>query len=308
MRYNMPMEKDCRFCRKGRLARLFSATNLGQKMEISNFACTNCGYGNHGPVVKCQNCGIIYIDEKLSQLKISSYYEGVDDPVYLLEQPARKKTFEGYLAPINVLKPRRGKMLDVGTNTGLFVKVAQKSGWNVSGLEPSRKAVDFAKKEYSLTLINKPFTKGLFKNNSFDVVTMWDVIEHFEDPIAQIKKVSSILKDGGVFAFTTVDPESFLAKMMGTRWSWYMEMHRVFFSIKTARYYLKQNGYTKIVIKPHWRYLSLKYFAGCLAAISPQLSKMLISIIEVLGLSEVIVPYWANDLYNCYAIKKTSKE
>ena len=132
---------------------------------------------------------------------------------------------------------------------------------------------------------------------------MWDVIEHFTDPVSEMEKVFEITKPHGVFAFSTIDPNSLFAKAMGTRWSWYMEMHKVFFNKTSAEYYLKKTGFKKIVFTPHWRNLSLGYLATRLEAINPTLSKFAIKIVSTFQLSKVIVPYYANDLYDCYAYK-----
>lgn len=298
------MNKTCRFCQGENLQLLFSAnkgTNSVKKLE--DYACTSSSFGVHGPVMECRDCRIIYVDATSSQKEISSYYEEATDQTYFDEQEAREVTFEKYLKKLENQYPNKGKLLDIGTNTGLFVKLALNYGWKAQGLEPNRWAVEYAKKTYGIDLINKPFIPGIFKPGFFDAITMWDVIEHFTNPVSEIKKVFDYLKPGGVFAFSTVDPESLLAKTMGTKWSWYMEMHRVFFSKKAAEFYLKKAGFKKIVFAPHWRNLSLGYLATRLEAINPELSLITGKLISSLRLSRVIVPYYANDLYDCYAFK-----
>lgn len=294
----------CRFCRVGNLREKYPSNEDHKEYGESNlFTCTNCGFGQHGSIVECQSCGIIYVDEKTSQEKISTYYEVSQDPLYFAQQEARKITFGHYLKRLNTVFPAKGKLLDIGTNTGLFVRLALDNGWQATGLEPNRWATEFAKKNYSINLINKPFEKNVFPKESFDVITMWDVIEHFVDPIEELEKIYWFLKEGGVFAFSTVDPGSFFAKSMGTRWSWYMTMHRVFFTRKSAATYLEKIGFKEIIFKPHWRYLSLGYLSSRLIAINPRLSQMAAGAVKNLGLSETIVPYYANDLYDCYAFK-----
>lgn len=267
------------------------------------FTCTNCGFGNHGRIIECQNCGLVYVDEKLGQKKISTYYEVAEDPLYFAEQPARKITFGHYLNRIEKVFPSKGKLLDVGTNTGLFVRLALDRGWKAQGLEPNRWAVDYAQKNYHLKLVTKPFKKGIFKPESFDVVTMWDVIEHFVDPVEALNNIYWYLRPGGVFAFSTVDPHSLFAKTMGTRWSWYMEMHRVFLGRSAAKRYLQLAGFKNLIFQPHWRYLSLGYLTTRLVAVSPTLSTYSQRFVKTAHLDKKIVPYYANDLYDCYAFK-----
>lgn len=294
------MNNICRFCKSNTVTLLFAPNNKAvDKKRIADYACTNSAFGVHGPIVKCSACQIIYVEEKITQKQVSTYYEVANDPLYFAEQEARRITFMKYLKKL----PKKGKLLDIGTNTGLFVKLALDNGWNAVGLEPNKWAVEYAFKNYSIKLINKPFKKNVFAKNSFDIITMWDVIEHFTNPGGEIKKVFWYLKPGGVFAFSTIDPDSLLAKAMGTKWSWYMEMHKVFFNKTATKYYLEKAGFKKIVFSSHFRNLSLGYLATRLEAISPVLSKIAIKLISILQLSKTIVPYYANDLYDCYAFK-----
>lgn len=294
------MNNVCRFCQSETVSLLFPPNKEGvDKKRIADYACTNSAFGVHGPIVKCANCQIIYVDEKLTQEQVSTYYEVANDPLYFAEQEARRLTFLRYLKKM----PVRGALLDIGTNTGLFVKIALDNGWNATGLEPNKWGVEYAKKNYGITLVNKPFEKGTFKKESFDVVTMWDVIEHFTDPISEMAKVFDIVKSGGIFAFSTVNPDSLMAKAMGTKWAWLMEMHKVFLSKAAAEYYLNKVGFKKIIFSTHFRNLSLGYLATRLKAINPTLSKIIIKFIYFLKINKIIVPYYANDLYDCYAFK-----
>lgn len=297
------MRSFCRFCRKKSLSLLFCANKTKIIEDPGIFVCTNCGFGHHGTIVKCNYCGLIYVQEKISQNQISTYYEIAQDPLYLAEQNARKKTFFAYLKKLEKHFLKKGKLLDIGTNTGLFVRVARDCGWEASGLEPSHWAVTYAKKNYHLDLINKSFEKNTFPAESFEVVTLWDVVEHFTNPVAELKKVYHQLKPGGMLAFSTTDPQSLLAKLMGTRWSWYMDMHRVFFSRKAAAFYLKKVGFKKVIFSPHWRYLSLGYLASRLVAVNQNFAAIVGAMISFFKLSKIIVPYYANDLYDCYAFK-----
>lgn len=298
------MNQECRFCGRKEISVLFPTTKIkNYKKSSEDYACTSCSFGIHGPIVKCAACGLIYVDENPSQDNVSTYYEIADDPLYFAQQEARKITFQKYLTKLTKKYAAKGKLLDIGTNTGLFVKLALTAGWKATGLEPNKGAVEYAKKHYNINIVNRPFEKGAFTKGTFDVITMWDVIEHFTNPIEEISKVYWYLKPGGVFAFSTTDPESFVAKIMGTRWPWYMEMHRVFFSHHAANYYLKKAGFTRVVFSSHWRNLSLGYLATRLQAINPTLAKIAENLFAILKLSDLIVPYYANDLYDCYAYK-----
>lgn len=295
--------QQCRYCNKKAVKLLYPANNQAPKKKPDFFACTNCGYGAHGPIVQCANCKMIYVDEAISQKEISEFYEISEDPLYLQEQRARERTFRHYLSKMEKHFPKKGKLLDIGTNTGLFVKVAREAGWDAYGLEPGKQAAEYAKKKFGLDLINEPFEKNTFPENSFDVITLWDVIEHFTDPVAELKKVYKTLKPGGLLCFSTVDPYSLIARLRGSSWPWYMEMHRVLIGRESAEYYLKKVGFTNIKFQPHWRFFSLGYTAKLWVSVSPFLAKLFMTLGNSLGISKIIVPYYASDLYDCYSTK-----
>lgn len=297
------MSNSCRFCLSPHLVLTYPASKKTFSKSPSEFTCTNCGFGSHGPIVHCLTCDIYYVDEKIAQKEISTFYEVAEDPLYYREQDARRKTFLRYLKNLETYLPTRGKLLDVGTLTGLFVKLAIDNGWHATGIEPGRESCAYARKTYAIDLINKPFGPGLFPKNSLDAITMWDVIEHFEDPIRHMKTIYHYLKPGGLFAFSTIDPGSFIAQIMGTKWPWFMEMHRVYLGRKASNYYLKQAGFSAVSFTAHWRYLSLEYLSTRLQAVSPALMRASNTLCTKLGLCRVIVPYRAFDLYECYAIK-----
>lgn len=296
---NMP----CRFCGKSSVKKVFDRTNNSDKKDPALFTCTNSGFGKHGEIVRCLNCDIYYVNDATDQNEITSYYEVCDDPIYFSEQKAREKTFNHYLDSLENIFKRKGRLLDIGTNTGLFMKVARDRGWEVFGVEPSKSSVAFAKKTYHLDIVNSDYKKSLFQENYFDVICMWDVIEHFNDPVKEIEKVYYHLRPGGMFVFSTVDPTSRLARIMGTNWPWYMEMHRIFLSEKSAKYYLEEVGFENVTFKAHWRFLSSKYFASRLAAVSKPLSKFLEALLSKSAIGKISIPYYANDLYNCFCTK-----
>lgn len=293
----------CRFCHSKTVKLLFSSTKTGKEKSTSQFACTNVSFSDHGPILRCQSCGIFYVNEDLSQEKISSYYQIVEDPTYFAEQSARKITFKNYLKKLEKVYPKKGKLLDVGTFTGLFVKIAEDNDWQATGLEPNRWGVEYAQKNYNVKIINEPLESNSVTRKSFDVVTMWDVIEHFTDPVKELKHVYNFLKPGGMFAFSTVDPESLIAKIRGSFWPWYMEMHRVWMGRKTAEKYLLSAGFKKVIFKPHFRFFSLGYSATRLTQIHPVLPKIFIPLGNLFHLNKILVPFYANDLYDCYAFK-----
>jgi len=259
---------------------------------INQYLCTSNAYGFHGPVYECTNCGLVFVVDNISTKSILDNYDRAEDPIYVAEQQARIQTFARHVHNLEKHHPK-GKLLDVGAYTGLFLYQAKLAGWQVSGIEPSSWAVSQSKKLYGLDLKHGIFKSGSFPKNSFDVVTMWDVIEHFINPIDAINIAYSYLSPGGVLAMSTIDVKSPVARILGKKWPWFMCMHRVYFSKETMIRALKQAGFINIKYYPHIRYISLRYFLSRFSSLK-------------LPFDDIIIPFYIGDLFDVYAQKSTS--
>ena len=138
---------------------------------------------------------------------------------YDADKQAMVPTFRKYLQRIaRYLPPKPGKrLLDVGAATGFFLNLARNEGWETAGIEPSDAAAALARKK-QLDVKTGILAPGKFPAASFDVITLWDVLEHLPDPIATMNVVVDLLKPGGIIAINTPDASSMWAKMMGSSW------------------------------------------------------------------------------------------
>lgn len=238
--------------------------------------------------------------------EITISYEEVVDPTYIEEFPARAKTFSAHLKHLDKLHPNKGRLLDVGAYTGAFMYLAKNRGWQVEGVEPSHWGIKQAKNHYNLGIKHGILKSGYFKNSSFDVVTMWDVIEHFPDPLASLKIASNYLKSGGTIAMTTIDVASPVARLLGARWPWFMQMHRVYFSKQTMRLMLQELGFTGIEFYPHIRWISLRYLLTRIKALIPSMPVPEKLLYRILRSDRPMLPIYAGDLFDVYAKKQSS--
>jgi SAM-dependent methyltransferase len=113
---------------------------------------------------------------------------------------------------------RTGQILDVGTGTGFFLNEMKANGWQVAGTEKSSDARDFAKKEFNLE--NFPSEK-LFelKDNSFEVITLWHVLEHIHLINENMETFRRLLKEKGKLIIAVPNHESFDAKHYREFWA-----------------------------------------------------------------------------------------
>jgi 2-polyprenyl-3-methyl-5-hydroxy-6-metoxy-1,4-benzoquinol methylase len=282
------------------------------RSDWSAFACTHNGYGRHHTIVRCRQCGLVYTNPRLDKHDIVDTYEAVEDPLYLEEREGRVLTFERHLRPLGRLAgPPDGRpLLDVGCYTGIFIEIAARHGWDAWGVEPSRWAVEQAQAR-GLHVVQGTLETADLPEAYFDVVTMWDVIEHLTDPRAALQQVYRLLrspepaegKPGGLMVVHTIDIESAFARLMGARWPWLMEMHVYYFSRRTLRAMLEKCGFRVLSDKPQGRFLRLGYLMNRVGALMPLVGRPAEWLVTKLGLRGLAVPVNLGDLFTAYARK-----
>lgn len=138
------------------------------------------------------------------------------------------------------------RVFDVGAATGYFLDIARSRGWKTGGIEISSFAGGQAHAkghDVSVGRFDVPFADG-HSLKGYDVLTMWDVLEHMGDPRMAIKNSHELLLPQGLLAINTVNIYSFVARMMGKRWHLMVPPEHVsFFSPESLRRLLSENGF-----------------------------------------------------------------
>jgi len=276
----------------------------GSALDVSAFRCTNPGYGYHAQIVQCRNCGLVYANPRWSSEELIAAYTAVEDETYKLEREGRELTFRKHLATLEkITGPANGRaLLDVGAYIGVFVEAACAAGWDACGVEPSTWAAAEAQKQ-GLSVILGTQDAPQLQGRQFDVVTMWDVIEHVDDPKSELAKAFNLLRPGGWLVVHTMDVDSPIARLMGRRWPWLMDMHLYYFSQKSLAQMLRRIGFEVIWSGAQGRYLSLGYLTTRLGALSRPLGRLSSSVVGALGLHSVAMPVNFGDLFTVYALR-----
>ena len=100
-------------------------------------------------------------------------------------------------------QPSSGNLLDVGCSTGFFLRVARERGWRCKGVELSKDTASIASEKYGLEVFQGELANQQFEEGEFEVITLWDVIEHLEDPLTELKNIRHILAKEGIIVFRT---------------------------------------------------------------------------------------------------------
>jgi len=298
---------NCNLCGFSDATLLYPSTLSEEESPSHNveaLQCTHLGYGVHGPIVRCQHCGLVYINPRPNSSDVLDDYGEVVDELYVLEREGRVLTFRRHLRPLErIVGPSNGKrLLDVGCHIGVFVDVAQQHGWDAWGVEPSHWAAEQAQAA-GLKVVNGTLATSGFPDASFDVITLWDVIEHVPNPKRELLQVHRLLKPRGVVVIHTIDIESPFARIMGHRWPWLMEMHLYYFSPRTLRRMVEAIGFEVIHSSSQGRYLRLGYLISRLQGYSRPLYRLLDAIVTRLNLRGIAVSINLGDLFTMYARK-----
>jgi len=265
------------------------------------YACTSTAFGMCGPIVKCVRCGLVYQSPIPSGEEIIDAYDGVVDERYVEERSGRIETFGRDLAAVE-RHERGGKLLDVGCHLGLFLEVARERGWDVTGVEPSHWSVEQARKG-GLDVRHGTLETVHFPDETFDVVTMWDVVEHLPDPLGELKRMHRILRPDGLLALSTMNVDALFPRLAGRRWPWYMQMHLVYFSRRTLHNMLTKAGYQVIDVTSHRRVVRLSYLVSRLEPYCRPAYRMLDRMVRLTGQGDRLVAVDLGDIFMMFARK-----
>ncbi len=151
--------------------------------------------------LKCLDCGLVCLDPRPSEETLLENYQD-----YLPLHPGEIRKWEIMMKPVvqhsahtvgEAHGPIPGRLLDVGSGFGFFLKEMQYRGWEVEGIELSMTGRLFTRKSINATIHDKPVESLCLPEDHFDVITLFYVIEHLPDPLATMKEVFRILKPGG---------------------------------------------------------------------------------------------------------------
>lgn len=210
-------------------------------------------------LVRCRGCGLVFVSPRVQAGAIVDSYSAGDDPTFVSQAEARERTFGESVARIERLTGGPGRVFDIGTAGGSFLAAARARGWQVDGCEPNRWLAAWGKSHYGIDIRPGPLTDHDLPAAAYDVVTLWDVVEHLPSPSAILERVKTLVKPGGYLFLTFPDIGSPSAKYLGRFWPFLSSVHLYYFSKTTMREMLKKHGFEMIETHPHTQRLELGY-------------------------------------------------
>jgi SAM-dependent methyltransferase len=206
-------------------------------------------------MVRCASCGLIRQDPRLKWDSLIAYYTEEYGPYEknIAEEKSRFKQVDRRygmwkrLRAIQQLKPL-GKLLEIGCGTGIFLAEAQRTGrWELTAVEPNVEAAAYVEKNLHVPVFVDRFSEARLPLNNYDVIVMWNVLEHLDHPIGDLRHIHELLKEGGWLIFSIPNVESLDSKMFGPYWlGWELPRHLYLFPRKQMRQILDQIGFTRV--------------------------------------------------------------
>ena len=195
--------------------------------------------------VKCKNCHLIYVNPIENGGNVNEVYSQMKSVDAAIIRGSRLRATESQVELVKKYNDG-AHLLDIGCGEGFFLFNACKFGYVTKGVELSQDAAAYARNEFGLDVEAKPFEELRFPENHFDVVTLWQVLEHMLYPLMVLKEVHRILRPGGMLVITTPDIEKMPARILKKRWWCITRLHINQFTTKTLKNILENAGFKNI--------------------------------------------------------------
>lgn len=209
-------------------------------------------------IVSCKSCGFHFTNPIPDELSIGSYYKsesyvshssskrGIINRIY---HWVRWYSLKRKVALINSLSKEKS-ILDIGAGTGHFLKEAKKADWNVTGLEPDEDARRLAKAVNNIELLEQQNLYSL-KSASFDVITMWHVLEHVYHLKRDVGHITDLLKPDGSLVVAVPNMNSYDAKFYKEYWAAYdLPIHLYHFTQQDVLNLFSQYNFELVETRP----------------------------------------------------------
>jgi SAM-dependent methyltransferase len=260
----VPMDR-CEICQGNNLSPL----RIGGGGIVSNRSTTPRKRDYHAAsseklthrLVKCLQCDLVQVSPLPNEDLIVESYMETDASLHSKQDRNRIRSFSVAVSKLKKFPtpPRALTILDIGCASGEFLRAMKMQGHEVYGIEPSRVLSQIARVTHGLDVLTGTFDTVTPQRPSFDVVSMWDVLEHLNSPTKMLEAVKDFVNQDGYLILNLPMIDTFPARIMGRFWPFYLDVHFYYFTLKTIRNALEKSGFEMIETRRYWQTLSIDY-------------------------------------------------
>ncbi len=291
--------------------------------ERTHYPCSVCGseqytilYKVKGfDIVQCKKCDFVFVNPRIKngdlyKLYTDNYFtsqnEGYGYKDYELTSHLRIKTFQKWIDKISpYLGTTKGSVLDIGSASGYFLELMKEKGWDVEAIELDKQMIATLKAKH-IKVFEHPFEE-FSSGKKYQLITMFDVLEHIPDLKTAFEKFQELLDEDGVVALITPDFSSTQRKLFGKRWFQYKpQEHIQYFSPATLAKAIEPYGLVLVHSSPSGQYADTGFLLDRLDRYNFKFLKTIASgLVKLFGLKN---RYWYLDTGSFFAILKKKKK
>ncbi len=297
----------CAICDTDRWDRPLYAEALGDGAFTSErFSARRLPDRIHYRMVRCGNCGLIRSDPVIEETELAGLYEA-SRLTYAQEAEFAGDTYARYLREVLPLAPARDRLLEIGCGNGFFLERALDLGFTeVSGVEPSRDAVEAASPRVRDAIRRDGFRDGLFPESHFSVVCGFQVFDHLANPNEILQACRRILRPGGLILLIHHDAGAWTHRLLGERSPIIDVEHIYLYDRRTMARILAKNGFEILRVFSVRNRYPISYWTG-MAPIPAGLKRQLVPKLRNSALGRRAVAWKAGNLgiVGCFNPEKT---
>jgi SAM-dependent methyltransferase len=257
-----------------------------------------------GNVVRCAQCHLRY-----TRSRWTGPWSDIrrENPGPLPDMIVQKQDsqIDDFLAIINTIKRYQtgGKLLELGCLTGHFLALARKAGYEVIGVEPDQWSAAYARREFGVAVREALAPDLKFDDQTFDVIAMFHVMEHFMQPMESLLALRRILKDTGLLAIEIPIVDTLFPAIMGRHHRHYVFDHTLFLSRNKAAEFLHKAGFKILHTELTGRRIRLERIAWVLKERNALPGRFLERAFKALHIQNWTVHINVRDNYRIYCCK-----
>ncbi len=275
--------RPCPLCGSLDSSQIFAAADFDvERLGNFSFASRKLPEYMHYRLIKCPSCDLLYANPLPGEDYLSQgYSEAAYDSG--IEAHYAAATYAKLLSRFAQQLPNRHGALDIGAGDGAFLECLLALGFDqVVGVEPSRAPIAAARPQIKPLIRKGNFRCDDFAAGSLSLVTCFQTLEHLYDPLAMAKAAYRLLKAGGAAFFICHNRRALSAQLLGKKSPIFDIEHLQLFSPSSARYLLKQAGFTEIRLLPVLNRYPLRYWLRLLP-LPPGLKRQIIGALDQVG-------------------------